>query len=329
MFMKKLVTAFFLLMIVGSVTAQNRLVTRQEINQRIQDGYFMQRLNTTIASDNRCIDATEAKQKLYLDDAALPTDGHVPWYSELLPWRTVPCSGGTIMCAENHAEYGACGAYIYNQGFNNSLTVFTRARLANGMWQGDATQCTRTPSTTGPGGARVSAVSLNGATLKTAVDSQIAYVREPDTTLMQAKSARTQAAAIIAGVFNGCAMWACNMEGVTTQWFYFERTINVPATKTYYMGIAADNAFRFSINGWKVLEYGKDEEAYRIWHIFPIELGAGIQTLRFECLNTGLNAAFGVEFYDNTAAEIKNATSRSNLKIIYSTSDRTNSVICR
>lgn len=331
---------FGLLLIASSkVGAQNYLASRQLINQKIQDGTFMQRTGTTIANDNQCIDVTEARTKLYLNEAVLPANGRMPWYQELSPLKTLPCTSGLTLCTQSNIGYGACGAYIYNQGFNNTLTVFTRAKLTNTMWNGDASGCGITINTTGPSGAGLAAKTA--AVARTAsVDSSSSFFADStafisnrtDTSATQVKAARVQAlaAAAIAGPFNACAVWPCT--AVNKKWIYLERTINVPATKTYHMGIAGDNAFRFSIDGWKVLQFGDNnasEQAFKVWHIFPVEIGPGVHTLRFEGYNIDNVAAFGVEFYDNTAAEVKAATNRSNLRIMFTTIDMVSKAICQ
>lgn len=338
--LRRIVMFSLLLVVAGRAGAQNYLVTRQVINQKIQDGTFMQKTGTTITNDNQCMDVTEAKARLYLNEVVLPTNGRMPWYQELDPLKSLPCTSGLTLCAKSNAQYGACGAYIYNQGFNNSLTIFTRTKLTNAMWSSDATACGITVSATGPGGgslstAKVAAMSRMTATDSSRIgasDSSVTMANRADTSAMQLKAARVQAlaAAAITGPFNGAAVWPCTT--TDKKWVYFERTINVPATKTYYMGIAGDNAFRFSINGWKVIQFGDSNssvEAFKIWHIFPIELGAGIITLRFEGYNTEDVAALGVEFYDNTAAQIQAATSRSNLNIMFTSADLVNKAICQ
>lgn len=82
--MKYIITLLFLCF-AHHLSAQNSLVTHQFIQQKVAAGYFRQRPATTIPTDNKCITVAEAKAWLFLDETKLPTNGRMPWWSELVP----------------------------------------------------------------------------------------------------------------------------------------------------------------------------------------------------------------------------------------------------
>jgi len=82
-------------------------------------------------------------------------------------------------------------------------------------------------------------------------------------------------------------------------WLGFDVCINVPATRTYHIAIAADNQYRFFLDGVLKLADTRDStEVFGYLHIYPLEIPAGGHLLRLEGLNTGLTAGFGCEVFD-------------------------------
>jgi hypothetical protein len=63
----------------------NYLVSHNEINQKLQEGYFLKKSGVTVPADNFCITVDEAKTWLYLDESLLPTNGRMPLWQELVP----------------------------------------------------------------------------------------------------------------------------------------------------------------------------------------------------------------------------------------------------
>jgi hypothetical protein len=332
---RKIILLFTFILFTNISVAQNYLVTRKLINEKIQDGSFMQKVSTAITGDDYCIDPIEARAKLYLDETKLPADGRMAWWSELVPLRSVPCTGTTkSVCLAGQPAYSSCGAYIYAQGFNNSLTILNRAPLTESFWRGDAAYCPVAPPTSQGVSALRSSIST-----ATVIDSSAFFASLEDNTAadisMNARTASIQAtaAATYTGAMNRCGIWPCETSDINSSTYItITRTINVPYTKTYYMGIAGDGGFSFYIGSFHVMTYGIDRsiDAYRIWHIFPIQLGPGIHYLYFKMRgNTGGAGGFGVEFYDNTADEIKAAKSINDLKVMFTTSNTNTVYLCK
>lgn len=83
------------------------------------------------------------------------------------------------------------------------------------------------------------------------------------------------------------------------QWIGFDVCINVSSTKVYYVAIAADNEYRFSLDGRLILTNTTGlTSTFNYLHIYPITISAGNHILRLEGKNNGYLAGFGCEIYD-------------------------------
>lgn len=320
---RKIFGLLLCMLVVKTTVAQSYLVTHRFIKQNILTGYFMQKPGTTMPEDDICINVAEAKNALYLKESSLPADGRMPWWSELVPQKTIPCTGtGYLLCATSFISYSSCGSYIYSS-FNSTLTTFQRSKIpaSNAFWIGTTSYCTVTPplsasaTTSTNQAARVAASSDTGATFRAA-----------------AAAAAVAAADVPPGPLNRCGVWP-NCNGALSPdsvWIGITRTITVPANKTYYIGLAADNAFRLIVDGVALVQYGLDNNAfaYRMWHIFPVNLTAGNHTITIDARDWGRPGVMGAEIYNNTPAEITAATSYAGLNLIFSTKDLVGSNIC-
>jgi len=134
------------------------------------------------------------------------------------------------------------------------------------------------------------------------------------------------------GPLNRCGVWPnCNgAVAPVNQWLRIDRTITAPASKTYYIGIAADNAFRVTIDGVLSFMLGPTIApiSYRAWHILPITLTAGTHSLFIDAEDLGSPGVMGAEIYDNTPAQISAATSYNDLNLIFSTRDVAGDFVC-
>jgi hypothetical protein len=139
------------------------------------------------------------------------------------------------------------------------------------------------------------------------------------------------------GPLNRSGIWPCQTgnpnNGYQPQGVYtgYTDTLYIPETKIYYIGMAADNRMRVFIDGvlFKHLDEGETLRNFERWHIFQDSLTAGIHTIRIEGYNevkAGLNPAlFGLEVYNNTEQELRNARCyygcANPLNMIFSTRD--------
>src|SRR5690606_14871106 len=82
------------------------------------------------------------------------------------------------------------------------------------------------------------------------------------------------------GPANRAGIWVCPYTSPNTLGFVVP--VNVPATKTYYIAVAADNDFRIDVNNVTIVNsnltgtgYWSDIGAkFRYWHIYPVALTA-------------------------------------------------------
>lgn len=131
---------------------------------------------------------------------------------------------------------------------------------------------------------------------------------------------------------NELAKWSPSFLDDT--WYGGSAILEVSETKTYYVALAGDNSFRFSVNGVVIMEsdpFAMDPQhgrtsgtsAFVKLHIYPIELEAGCNIITIEGLNFGSAGLFAGAIIDNTEAELISATSKDQLNIIFSTEDAT------
>jgi hypothetical protein len=126
------------------------------------------------------------------------------------------------------------------------------------------------------------------------------------------------------GPLNRTGIWACGSSGQPVNvWLGFERTFNISESKTYYLGIGCDNEFRVLLNGSLVFysNGNNDPENFKLWHIFPLYLEQGAVTLKFEAKNSGAQASFGAELYNNTLTQLDTATSYNSVDTLFSTAN--------
>jgi hypothetical protein len=126
------------------------------------------------------------------------------------------------------------------------------------------------------------------------------------------------------GPLNRTGIWACGASGEPVNvWLGFERTFNITESKTYYLGIGCDNEFRVLLNGSLVFysNGNNDPENFKLWHIFPLDLVQGAVTLKFEAKNSGAQASFGAELYNNTLTQLDTATSYNSIDTLFSTAN--------
>lgn len=131
------------------------------------------------------------------------------------------------------------------------------------------------------------------------------------------------------GPLNRSGKWT-NLSAGTTQiptnvWVGFSTCVDVGSIgKTFYLGIAGDNDFRFSLDGVEIVNtyngpYDNTTTAFNYWHIYPVNIGAGNHTIEVFGLNRGSIAGFGCEIYDNTFSQLTAATTYGDLNVIFTT----------
>ena len=133
------------------------------------------------------------------------------------------------------------------------------------------------------------------------------------------------------GRLNQASLWSGSQGYVGTGSLSF--AVNATTTKDYYVGIAADNYCSIYLdNVLKVAQTANinDTNNFKYWHIYPINITAGIHTLLIRGINNagpGANpGSMAVEIYDNTSTQISasiaaapnGSSTPSGLTILYS-----------
>jgi hypothetical protein len=141
----------------------------------------------------------------------------------------------------------------------------------------------------------------------------------------------------VKGPCNRYGIWAD--DGVSStdlpfnKWVGFSKCITIAQSKIYYVGLFADNNFKLRLNGQTILNtslggsLNGTQATFFYWHIYPIYIPAGNNTLELTGINAGQTGAFGCAIYDNTPAQLVAATSDANLNIIFNSRDISISII--
>lgn len=121
-------------------------------------------------------------------------------------------------------------------------------------------------------------------------------------------------------ILNNAGVWSTETDSLGSrlpvgEWIGFTACVDVPSPRNYFVGLAADNKFRFRVNGNLIARADFDPFCvFRIWHIFQIPLNQGRNIIEMEGLNTGLEAAFAAEIYNATTRnELENVTTLAEL----------------
>jgi hypothetical protein len=142
------------------------------------------------------------------------------------------------------------------------------------------------------------------------------------------------------GPLNRSGIWATDAVNFPIlTWLGFSVCITVPETKTYWIGLGADNSFRFVVDGVEFVNTfsgpyccpSGGNLGFIYWHVYPVNLSVGDHVIELYGLNrtflgdgvTPSAAGFGCEIYDNTAEELISATDLSDLNILFSSSGQT------
>jgi hypothetical protein len=141
----------------------------------------------------------------------------------------------------------------------------------------------------------------------------------------------TTPADFVKGPCNRYGIWAD--DGVSStdlpfnKWIGFSKCITIAQSKIYYVGLFADNNFKLRLNGQTLLNttlggsLNGTQATFFYWHIYPIYIPAGNNTLELTGINGEQTGAFGCAIYDNTPAQLVAATSDADLNIIFNSRD--------
>jgi hypothetical protein len=121
-------------------------------------------------------------------------------------------------------------------------------------------------------------------------------------------------------------IWSCTpVSNNLNEVIGFDTCVNnaTQVAKTYFFGFAADNYIEIYIDGGRVFSSSN----YMYWTITPYQLLPGKHAVHVEFYNKCVDGAdnsnnpaiVGLEIYDNTITQLKNAQNLSDLNVIFST----------
>lgn len=140
----------------------------------------------------------------------------------------------------------------------------------------------------------------------------------------------------LTGPMNRSCVWSSTT--YSNQDIAFSFCINIATPKTYYVGFGCDNWGKIKLNGSFILEqdisalttmftdngdeisYDPNRITFMYWYLYPIEIPAGQNVLEVFGHNVSSVAAVGIQIYDATPTDFKNATTSNPLgdKILFS-----------
>lgn len=129
------------------------------------------------------------------------------------------------------------------------------------------------------------------------------------------------------GPFLRSAVWSNNVDySPFNTWLGFNICFNLSEPKLYYFGFGGDDGVTLKINNNIIIEQNIGSaftSNYRYWNIYPILLNEGSNVVEIMNLNSSGIGGLGLEIYDNTAQELRTASTIDDLSIIFSTVNKT------
>ena len=131
------------------------------------------------------------------------------------------------------------------------------------------------------------------------------------------------------GPVNRHAIWADDGIGGSDLpediWIGFSRCINIASQgREYYVGLAGDNNFKLTLNGETILNTRQTggslngtQATFFYWHIYPIYIPSGNNTLELTGWNDDLQGALACVIYNDMPSQLINANSNSDLTILF------------
>lgn len=131
---------------------------------------------------------------------------------------------------------------------------------------------------------------------------------------------------------NVAGIWVLNGTAITgytpvNEYIGFSRKVTVTSARTIYIGMAADNDFKFLLNGVPLVDTSSaggnigGAPNFGYWNIYPLTLRAGDNYIEMYAQNYGSVAGFAAEIYDCSLAQLQSATTEAGLNIIFTTRD--------
>lgn len=214
----------------------------------------------------------------------------------------------TICAGDENDAYGANGITIYNA----DGSTYTASYTGNAYWNG-GNACVA-----GGGGGEAFALKKAAAVKPLEVG--------PPANCNMTPALRMDTAC---GPLNFLGIWTCQGTGLiranrtgrlpADEWIGFSRPFNAPSTKTYYLGVAADDYYKVRIDGITVVDRSITQGDFSAWYVYPIQLTQGAHVIEMQAENVEAGASMAAEIYNASPSQIMNAQSYNDLDTLFST----------
>lgn len=131
----------------------------------------------------------------------------------------------------------------------------------------------------------------------------------------------------VKGPLNRTAIWVTSQ--LSSQTIGYSVCITTPVTKTYYIGVGADNSVVIKVDSVEIINMDPTamsiylsangypgtgvDATFKFWHIYPVTLSAGTHIVELIGFNESSVAAFGAQIYDASPAQLELVTNNSQL----------------
>lgn len=125
------------------------------------------------------------------------------------------------------------------------------------------------------------------------------------------------------GRLNQTGIWKCGDQDYSATPLGFVRQITLTSSKQYYIGLGADNYASIKVNGVTIVNQdpsaigsqygGAGSETFKFWHVYPVNLNAGVNLLEITGTNSGANGVFGCEIYDASESQLMACNNETDL----------------
>jgi hypothetical protein len=172
-----------------------------------------------------------------------------------------------VFTPATNRSYSSCGSYIYSPGFNIQNTIFTRSQLPyNEFWANhhELDICVDPVPTE----------QLQAPSLKIMSESE---KQDSLNNLALSQASPPVVVPLGPGPLNRTGIWIDPSPALDT-WQGFDVPVYIPEDSTYYIGMAADNQIKVTIDGVVFREDPTKTEPhnFQLWHIFPKYLTRGV-----------------------------------------------------
>ena len=107
-----------------------------------------------------------------------------------------------------------------------------------------------------------------------------------------------------AGITSNGRLNNTGITALSSQFAGFSKCIDIPFSGTYYVGIAADNRCKVSVDGTEYISFtGTVFDNFKVWSVFPFQFSSGKHIIQMTAQDDGSGGTgFGAEIYYPTGA---------------------------